>query len=71
MELNVRHTMGGLAWEWMNHLGGGPGRLRILRKPALSPQEADTLARSPGLFLNDPALAETFLAHWTGRAHPA
>jgi hypothetical protein len=65
VELNVRHTMGRLAWEWMKPLGGGPGRLRILRKPALSPQEIQTLADGPGLFLNDPAQAEQFLAYWS------
>ncbi len=65
VELNVRHTMGRLAWEWMQLLGGGPGRLRILRKPGLSPQEIQTLADGPGHFLNDPAQAVQFLAYWT------
>ncbi|HSP43461.1 MAG TPA: hypothetical protein VLO11_11365, partial [Luteolibacter sp.] len=58
------------AWEWMKHLGGGPGQLRILRKPALSPQEILTLASGPGLFLNDPDQAEQFLAYWSADFSP-
>jgi hypothetical protein len=57
VELNVRLTMGRIAWEWMKR---GPsttgGQLRLLRKPA---PEA-----GPGIFLNDPAAATAFLAHW-------
>ncbi len=70
VELNVRHTMGRLAWEWMKHFGGGPGRLRILRKPALSSREIQSLARGPGLFLNDTAQAEQFLAYWSADFSP-
>lgn len=65
VELNVRHTMGRLAWEWMRQLGGGPGRLRILRKPALSEPEIQALAEGPGHFLNDASQAKQFLAHWS------
>lgn len=65
VELNVRHTMGRLAWEWMRQLGGGPGRLRILRKPALSKPEIQALAEGPGHFLNDASQAKQFLAHWS------
>lgn len=66
VELNVRFTMGRLAWEWMKHGDGGPGRMRILRKPALSSEEIEALASGPGLFLNDPRQAGHFLAHWSG-----
>ncbi len=65
VELNVRMTMGRLAWEWMkrgpNKLGG---TLRILRKSAL---DAPTMRRlsEDGIFLNDPDAAEMFLAHWS------
>jgi uncharacterized ferritin-like protein (DUF455 family) len=59
VELNVRLTMGRIAWEWMKR---GPtrhgGTLRILRKANLpSPTP-------PGLFLTDPATATHFIAHW-------
>jgi uncharacterized ferritin-like protein (DUF455 family) len=71
VEVNVRHTMGRLAWEWMKQLGGGPGRLRILRKSAVSPQEIHALADGPGIFLNDPSQADQFLAYWTHGARPS
>jgi len=63
--------MGRLAWEWMKQLGGGPGRLRILRKSAVSPQEIHALADGPGIFLNDPSQADQFLAYWTHGARPS
>lgn len=64
VELNVRFTMGRLAWEWMKRGGNHPSRLRLLRKSTMSPEEIEALADGPGLFLNDPAQAEHFLAHW-------
>ncbi|MCP5534301.1 MAG: DUF455 family protein, partial [Akkermansiaceae bacterium] len=65
VELNVRFTMGRLAWEWMRNGGGDAGHLRILRKPTMTREEIDALAAAPGLFLNDPAQAGMFLARWT------
>lgn len=67
VELNVRFTMGRLAWEWMKRGGGHPGHLRILRKLTLGPEEFAALVAGPGLFVNDPDEAEMFLAHWTAR----
>lgn len=65
VELNVRMTMGRIEWEWMkrdpSHQGG---RLRILRKQAMTAGEITALAGGPGLLLNDPAAATTFLAYW-------
>ena len=65
VEVNVRMTMGRLAWEWMRrgreHEGG---ILRILRKDKLDPAAMADL-RSGGVFLNDPAAAEVFVAHWS------
>jgi uncharacterized ferritin-like protein (DUF455 family) len=66
VEVNVRFTMGRLAWEWGKRGPGGGGRLRILRKQALGDQEIADLIDGPGLFLNDPASATTFLAYWEG-----
>ncbi len=58
VELNVRMTMGRIAWEWMARKpGSGGGTLRILRKGGPLPEQ--------GIFLNDPELAEAFLALWT------
>lgn len=65
VELNVRMTMGRIAWEWMKRRPGhSGGRLSILRKPSLTTEALCTLAEGPGLFLNDPAAADLFLAHW-------
>jgi hypothetical protein len=58
--------MGRLAWEWGKRGPGGGGRLRILRRQALGDQEIADLIDGPGLFLNDPASATTFLAYWEG-----
>lgn len=61
VELNVRMTMGRIAWEWMGRKPGtGGGRLRILRKGDPPPGE--------GISLTDPEVAEAFLAHWCPNA---
>ncbi len=65
VELNVRHTMGRLASEWMKRSGKRPGHLRLLRKATMSEEEIEALANGPGLFLNDPAQAEHLIAHWS------
>jgi hypothetical protein len=58
VEMNVRMTMGRIAWEWMRRKPGCcGGRLRLLRKDDPPPTD--------GLFLNDPTTATTFLAHWS------
>jgi hypothetical protein len=65
VELNVRMTMGRIAWEWMKRDPSRQGGcLRILRKPAMTEEEIAALAKGPGCFLNDPAAATTFLACW-------
>jgi uncharacterized ferritin-like protein (DUF455 family) len=65
VELNVRMTMGRLAWEWMKRdPRQGGGHLRILRKATLDPSTTADLLKS-GLFLNDPSTAEVFVAHWS------
>ncbi len=64
VEVNVRFTMGRLAWEWMKRGGNRPSRLRLLRKAAMSPEEIDALTDGPGFILNDPGQAGQFLAHW-------
>jgi hypothetical protein len=65
VEINVRMTMGRIAWEWMKRQPGkGGGRLRLLRRQALSSSEIADLAMGAGVFLNDPAAASVFLAHW-------
>ena len=67
VELNVRCTMGRVAWEWMKR-GKTPraGRLRILRRPpdGAPPPPAD------GIYLNDPQAASRFLACWTCGGSP-
>ena len=66
VELNVRMTMGRIAWEWMRRKPGcGNGRLRLLRRPTLTDDDLAELIAGPGIFLNDPATATTFLAHWS------
>lgn len=66
VELNVRMTMGRIAYEWAKR---GPSRhggcLRILRKPSLDESQIAALTNGPGLFLNDPAAATVFLAYWS------
>lgn len=57
VELNVRITMGRLAWEWMRKANAASGFLRLLRKGR------DPLPEH-GSPLNDPAAAECFLAWW-------
>lgn len=64
VELNVRMTMGRIAYEWAKRGPGRGGCLRILRKPALDDAQISALENGPGLFLNDPATTETFLAYW-------
>lgn len=65
VELNVRMTMGRVAWEWMKRgQGRRGGRLQLLRRQALSDRELSALLDGPGILLNDPASAEVFLAHW-------
>jgi uncharacterized ferritin-like protein (DUF455 family) len=65
VEINVRQTMGRVAWEWMKRRPGSRGgKLRLLRRQALTAEELAQLTAGPGLFLNDAAAATTFLAHW-------
>lgn len=65
VELNVRTTMGRIAWEWMKRQPkSGAGRLRILRRAAISDDELHRMADGPGIFLNDYRTATTFLAWW-------
>ncbi|MES2474494.1 MAG: DUF455 family protein [Verrucomicrobiota bacterium] len=65
VELNVRMTMGRIAWEWMRRKPGcGGGRLRLLRRQGMMDGEIAELAAGPGIFLNDVAAASVFLAHW-------
>lgn len=65
VELNVRMTMGRIAHEWSKRGRGQGGCLRILRKQSTGDDEITALTNGPGLFLNDPAAAATFLACWT------
>ncbi len=64
VELNVRMTMGRIAWEWMKKGSNKGGMLRILRRNSITDEELATLVKGPGVFLNDPATASTFLALW-------
>jgi hypothetical protein len=65
VELNVRMTMGRIAWEWMKRQPDlGAGRLRILRKASIADDEVTTLEKNGAVFLNDPESATTFLALW-------
>jgi uncharacterized ferritin-like protein (DUF455 family) len=65
VELNVRTTMGRIAWEWMKRQPkSGAGRLRILRRASISDDELHRMADGPGIFLNDYRTATTFLAWW-------
>ena len=61
VEINVRCTMGRLAWEWMNRSGNRPSCLRVLRK---TPGGNETPDPGRGIFLNDPGQASMFLAWW-------
>jgi uncharacterized ferritin-like protein (DUF455 family) len=70
VELNVRLTMGRIAWEWMKRgPGGNGGCLRILRRARL---DAASLAElhETGLALNDPQSATAFIAHWQAEKLP-
>lgn len=65
VEVNVRMTMGRIAWEWMKRSPGSKGgRLQLLRRQTLTAEEFVSLRNGPGIFLNDPACALMFLAHW-------
>ena len=65
VEMNVRLTMGRIAWEWMKRRpGSSGGSLRLLRRQTLSDETLAALTDGPGLFLNDPSSATTFLAYW-------
>jgi uncharacterized ferritin-like protein (DUF455 family) len=65
VELNVRLTMGRIAWEWMQRQPSPVGgRLRIHRRSALADAEIAALDEGPGVILNDPRTATCFLAHW-------
>ncbi len=65
VEMNVRLTMGRIAWKWMKrHPGSSGGGLRLLRRQTLTEQELTELTNGPGIFLNDPNTATTFLAYW-------
>lgn len=64
IEVNVRQTMGRIAWDWMQHRAGMQnGFLRILRKKDLGKNQIYQLDSESGIFLNDPAHADAFLAH--------
>lgn len=65
VELNMRMTMGRLAYEWAKRGPGRGGRLRILRRQATSEEEIAALMKGPGVFLNEPEAASVFLAYWT------
>lgn len=65
VELNVRMTMGRIAHEWAKRGSTRGGCLRILRKQTTGDEEIAALSRGPGVFLNDPAAATTFLAYWS------
>ncbi|GAA5130354.1 DUF455 family protein [Luteolibacter yonseiensis] len=68
VEMNVRMTMGRIAWEWMKRKpGSAGGRLRLLRRQSLTAAELEELRKGPGIFLNDPASALSFLAFWEER----
>lgn len=68
VELNVRMTMGRLAWEWLRRSPDkDAGTLRVLRKDAVDEQTMRTL-RDRGVFINDIDAAEMFLAHWSTAA---
>lgn len=65
VEMNVRMTMGRIAWEWMKRKpGSSRGHLRLLRRQSLTGDEITNLEKGPGIFLNDPAGATAFLAYW-------
>lgn len=65
VEMNVRLTMGRIAWEWMKRRPGSSGGcLRLLRRPLLGGSDLTHLIEGPGIFLNDPAQATRFLAYW-------
>ncbi len=64
VELNVRMTMGRIAWEWMKRGNYQGGSLRILRRPSLTDAQLSALLEGPGIFLNDPDAASLFLAYW-------
>jgi hypothetical protein len=66
VEMNVRMTMGRIAWEWMRRKPGcGSGHLRLLRRQTMTDSDLAELLAGPGIFLNDAATASTFLAHWS------
>ena len=65
VEINVRLTMGRIAWEWMKRRpGSSGGTLRLLRRQSLTDAELTAQINGPGIFLNDPTIATAFLAHW-------
>jgi len=65
VEVNVRLTMGRIAWEWMKRRpGSSGGRLRLIRRKSMTAEALADLTNGPGIFLNDPASATMFLAHW-------
>jgi len=65
VEVNVRLSMGRVAWEWMRQSANKQGgRLRILRRGGLDAAAIAALHEGPGVVLNDPESATEFLAHW-------
>lgn len=65
VELNVRLTMGRVAWEWMKRRPrSNGGSLRLLRRKNLTSIKFAELSEGSGIFLNDPACATMFLAYW-------
>ncbi len=71
VELNVRLSMGRIAWEWMRRCPRSKhgGRFRILRRAAVD-AETERSLEAGGVFLNDPGRAARFLAHWEPGANP-
>jgi hypothetical protein len=71
VELNVRLTMGRIAWEWMQRQPSPVGgRLRVHRRSALADAGVAALDEGPGVILNDPGTATCFLAHWCPEQRP-
>jgi uncharacterized ferritin-like protein (DUF455 family) len=65
VEVNVRLSMGRVAWEWMRQSANKQGgRLRILRRGGLDAAAIAALHDGPGVVLNDSESATEFLAHW-------
>ena len=66
VEVNVRFTMGRLAWQWLKHSGQSSGSLQILQKAAFSAEEISRSGQNGLLPINDPEQAGQFIACWSG-----